>query len=417
MSVVDWVILALAALACVPVAVWVFEVVLALIGPPLPPIGVASPSPAASGRDRAANADAATPPRPRFAVVVPAHNEQLGIAATLGSLKPELRPGDRLVVVADNCNDRTADIAREHGVEVVERAHPTDRGKSFALGFGVEHIKATTAHPDDLPDALMIVDADCLIAPGSLAALADDAVRHRRPMQAIYTMTCPPNASAKAAISALSLIFKNLVRPLGLYRVGLPCGLYGTGMAIPWPLLEHIRFATGEIVEDMVMAVDLAMRGHPPRLCPRALVHAPIAEGAGMATQRTRWEHGHLNTLITLAPRLIAAGLGRGRPSLLALGIDLAVPPLSIVVFLALAALLVSGANLALGGSPTPALVALAGLLAMSLALLLGYLRFARHDLPLSAILAVPGYLLFKVPIYLRFLYRRETNWKRTERE
>src|SRR5262249_23597102 len=59
-------------------------------------------------------------PRPCCAVLIPAHNEEAGIGRTLDSVRPQLRPGDRLLVVADNCNDRTAEAARAHGAVAVE---------------------------------------------------------------------------------------------------------------------------------------------------------------------------------------------------------------------------------------------------------------------------------------------------------
>src|SRR3954468_13749647 len=81
-------------------------------------------------RRRAAAADG---PRPRCAVLVPAHDEEAGIARTLGDLLPQLGPGDRLVVVADNCADGTAAVARGAGAEVLERTDPDHRGKGYAL--------------------------------------------------------------------------------------------------------------------------------------------------------------------------------------------------------------------------------------------------------------------------------------------
>ena len=75
--------------------------------------------------------------RPRVAVLVPAHNESSVITATLNSLLPQLREGDRLLVVADNCTDDTAVLVRAAGAEVAERSNEQQRGKGYALDFGI----------------------------------------------------------------------------------------------------------------------------------------------------------------------------------------------------------------------------------------------------------------------------------------
>src|SRR5690242_16376925 len=82
------------------------------------------------------------PPGLRCTILVPAHDEETGIAATLASIRSQLAPQDRLVVVADNCTDRTAAVAREAGAEVVERTDPARRGKGFALDCGVRALEA-----------------------------------------------------------------------------------------------------------------------------------------------------------------------------------------------------------------------------------------------------------------------------------
>jgi len=130
--------------------------------------------------------------RGRVAVLVPAHDEAAGIAHTLGAVLPQLREHDRVVVVADNCSDDTADIARRAGaqVRVVERFHETDRGKGFALAFGVDALRA------DPPGLVVILDADCELAPGALDALCDGVVNYDRPVQALYLMNARPDATS-----------------------------------------------------------------------------------------------------------------------------------------------------------------------------------------------------------------------------
>ena len=93
--------------------------------------------------------------RRRIAVLVPAHNESMGLLATLEAVKKQLQSGDRLLVVADNCTDDTAVIAKAAGAEVAERHDLANIGKGYALEWGLRQLKA------DPPGIVAVIDADC----------------------------------------------------------------------------------------------------------------------------------------------------------------------------------------------------------------------------------------------------------------
>src|SRR5262245_4757922 len=114
---------ALAGLLGVPVAVLLVEVIAALKAPRLEPFEV-----------QELNSEK------RVAVIVPAHNESLGLVPTLQDIKSQLRAGDRLIVIADNCTDDTAAVAAEAGAEVVVRDDRERVGKGFAMGRGINHL-------------------------------------------------------------------------------------------------------------------------------------------------------------------------------------------------------------------------------------------------------------------------------------
>ena len=178
--------------------------------------------------------------RPTIAILVPAHNEAWGIEATLQTLLPQLATGDRLVVIADNCEDETAAISRQAGATVIERQNLELRGKGYALDFGLQFLAANP------PDVVAIVDADCLVSPGSIEKIAQLAIEQTRPVQATYLLTRPARPSPKDAVSVLAFTVKNLVRPFGLRQLGLPNLLTGTGMALPWSLIHTVSLASGQ---------------------------------------------------------------------------------------------------------------------------------------------------------------------------
>lgn len=218
-------------------------------------------------KDRSAPAAIA---RPKVGVLVPAHNEETVIRATLESIRAQLAASDRLLVIADNCSDATARIAAESRAEVLERNDPTRRGKGYALQSGAEHFQA------DPPAVVIVIDADCRLRPGCLDALAAQVAQTSRPAQACYLMTPPPVPRAIDVVSSLAVLVKNRVRPLAMAKMRLPCLITGSGSAFPWAAIQRRSFAGGNIVEDMQFAVDLALAGFSPAFCDRAVVLAGL---------------------------------------------------------------------------------------------------------------------------------------------
>lgn len=350
-------------------------------------------------------------PPPSMAILVPAHDEEGGIRRTVEALLREVGPRDRLIVIADNCSDRTAEVARDAGAEVIERKDPERRGKGFALSFGANKLA------EDPPDVVVIMDADCRVERGSLRQLAELSARTGKPSQGVYLMHAPVLGGA-SAVSAFAFMVRNLVRPTGLKRLGMPCQLTGTGMAFPWALYRDAPPTESFLVEDLLLGHELALRGHAPVLCDDLQVGSEFPSGkAASLRQRRRWEHGELAVVLGTAPRLLIRALAKGDPRLLALALDAAVPPLAFVVLLQLIALAVSFTLALLGGSLVPLVLTLVGTGLLFLGLVSAWLKHGRSVLPLGALAKIPGYVLWKLPLYASFVWRgAHREWERTER-
>jgi len=356
--------------------------------------------------------EAVKEPRPKVTILVPAHDEALGIGATLETLLPQLTEKDRIVVVADNCSDETAAISRRFGVTVIERQDTELLGKGYALDYGLRFIEK------EPPDVVVVVDADCIVHQGTIEQIACLAVAVARPVQVTYLMEQPTNPGPKDAVSALAFMVKNLVRPSGLARLNLPCLLTGTGMAFPWSVLQNVTLASSNIVEDMQLALDLALSGSAPIFCQSGRVIGRLpAQTQAAKSQRTRWEHGHLQTLLTQVPKLFQASIRQKRFDLLALALDLCIPPLSVLVMIWVA---VTGSAVfaaTLGASWVPTIILVLEGLLIFISIVGAWAKFGRADLPMLTLLAVPFYVLWKIPLYFSFLLRRQTKWVRTERD
>lgn len=348
-------------------------------------------------------------PRGRIGVVIPAHNEQESVAATVAAVRAELRDIDRIIVVADNCDDDTAALARPAGADAIERKDKSKCGKGYALQFGVDHLRQSP------PDTVVFIDADCRPAPGAIARIAERADYLQRPVQALYLMASPEGASLKSSVSAFAWLLMNRVRMSGLQQLAGVTRLTGSGMAFPWALISSINLASGEIVEDLGLTIKMIDAGAPPYLDLGAVVTSELARSdAGATTQRARWEHGSLRMAARMAPRLLLKGV-KGDGKSLAMAFDLAAPPLTILAA-AIAGVLALGAVAAMFGAAGAFKIALWTLSLFLGTVILGWAAYGREVLPPHALKGVGAYLLGKARVYGAEGRRSAKRWTRTDR-
>ncbi len=349
-------------------------------------------------------------PSARILLLVPAHNEEADIAATVASLA-SASPGAEILVVADNCSDGTARAAEAAGARVAVRTDPDRRGKGYALAFGREQLAG------DPPDAVIVVDADCQLAPGSADRLASRAVATGRPVQAANLLTAVRTASPLVAVSNFAMLIKNLVRARGLMRLGGGALLFGTGMAFAWPVFAKLPLATGDAVEDLNLGLWLARKGIAIDLDDASLVTSAAAAVESSRAQRSRWEHGFLRTAAKQGVPMLLRGIAAASRLRAAVGAHLLVPPLALLMLLSVLGLAVLAAMAAATGLWGPVLLASAALAGCGALLLISWWRFGRNVLPFSALLRVPFYIAWKIPIYIGFFTSNQKDWNRTTRD
>ena len=351
-------------------------------------------------------------PRPEnIAVVIPAHNEGEGLAHTLKDVKEQLATSDRLLVVADNCSDNTADIAKRWGAECLVRQNEDQRGKGYALQFALDHLKGSS------PSCVYFLDADCRLTPNSIETAVCAAMSLQRPVQSLYLMQSAPNAPAKQRVSEFAWMIINRVRMSGLYRLFDVTRLTGAGMAMPWPLAETLNVASGEIVEDLSVTIAVTNLGAPPAYVGDALVTSefPTSEAAA-AKQRARWEHGSMRLANRQFLTMVSSAISKRDPRILALAFDLSIPPLTLLAMLMVVFLIASSAVWLFSGLSGPLWLTLASLALFSFSVFVSWVRFGRGILRPGAMLDVARYIISKRKVYDSDARRSTETWTRTER-
>jgi cellulose synthase/poly-beta-1,6-N-acetylglucosamine synthase-like glycosyltransferase len=350
--------------------------------------------------------------RGTVAVLIPAHDEAKGILATLNDIKPQLRPTDRLLVVADNCTDDTAAVAASAGAEVTVRSDLTKIGKGYALDWGLTHLAATP------PDIVIMIDADCSVTSGTIDRLGSACEQAQRPVQSLYLMIAPAGPKINHQVAEFAWRVKNWVRPLGLKALGLPCQLMGSGMAFPWKIIRSVELSSGLIVEDLKLGLDLAGAGYAPLFCPSAVVISDFPSSAeGAMGQRKRWEHGQGGLIrATAIPHLVQA-IRRRNLNLATLVLDLLVPPLSLLLIIISMVAMGTGLTMLAGLTATAFAISLGCLVAVIFAVIVAWFLRGRDVLPPNSLALVPSYLVTKVSLYIAAaLGERISLWVRADR-
>lgn len=350
---------------------------------------------------------------PRTSVLIPAHNESDIIHGIIHDVVGQLNEGDKVYVIADNCTDDTAAVAKRHGAEVIERTNLEQRGKSYALRYALEQLEAAP------PEVVIVVDADCRISSQAISLLSSKAAQLDRPVQGSYIFGSQKDSASSNLASSFTLWFKNHIRPLGSLRAGMPCQLTGSGMAFPWHVIRKVNVANESLAEDTTLGLELAYLGHAPTFCPEAKIDGNVPKAWGtLVQQRRRWEQGYLESILSNAPKMALRSIVKFRPSLLWAALDLCIPPLALLGMAWAALFALSLLNWALfAGSLIPVLMLSVGAVLVGASLVLGWLFHCRTKVPFQAIVAIPWFLVRKVRIYLSLIFKREKVWLKTERD
>ena len=353
-------------------------------------------------------------PATRFAILIPAHEEELVIGSLLKSINALEYPPNLYTVhvVADHCSDNTAVIARVLGATVYERNDPEPRGKSWSLNRLVRTL--LKCEGDESVDAFVVVDADSMMSPNFLLVM-DARLRSGSTVIQGLVQIDDPGANSTGQLRVLAYEFISRVRPLGRSNLGLSAGLRGNGMCIARDVAARFAWNTDSLTEDYELHGRLLAAGIRTTFAPETSVRTQLpTSSAGAQTQSQRWERGRLETMRSTVPALLAQGFRTGSWASIDGALELLIPPFSILVAVMTALFVLS----LLSGSALLIVVTSIGLLAQCLYTLLGLVPAAkRYPHIYSALFLAPVFVMRRLWLYLAVLTRRtRVQWTRTVR-
>lgn len=259
--------------------------------------------------------------QPPLVIIVPAHNEEACLANTLVSLKACKEA--TVVVVADNCTDRTASIATSLGVRVLERHDGARLGKPYALAYALAILM------NEGFSYFAFVDADTIVDAHFSSVIMEEFSKGADAIQVRYAHQ-KGDLTFWQRLLDISFTGSNTVRPLGRQYAGLSCGIFGNGFAVSRATLMAVPFQVDSIVEDLAYHLRLVRKGIKVHFTTQTTVWAVLpADAKGVQTQRSRWEGGRLATLKEEGGPLLKQ-ICQGHFQLIEPFLDLLFPPLAI---------------------------------------------------------------------------------------
>ena len=362
-------------------------------------------------------------PQSHFIILIPAHNEELLLGDVLHRLRDQSYPATHyeVVVIADNCADMTAEVARKGGATALVRHDLANRGKGQALNWAMQGPLKDWPQPWD---ALVIMDADSVLNADFLWFMDERLRQGHQALQGYYGVQNPGD-SWRTALMTVALAAFHFLRPLGRDKLGLPCGLKGNGMCFSRQIVERFGYPASSVVEDIELALMYLRNGIGVKFAAGAQVFGQMAATTQQAdSQRKRWEGGRLPLLKNWALPLWREGLRERNLAKLDGAVDLFVPPLAMLVMLIVVGGLATGLLLWLHTSST-------GQLALALwgGAGLGVVTYVFAGLILIhaprqdwlRLVFVPVFIFWKFIIYFRMTLQPKrkapAEWVRTDRK
>lgn len=242
-----------------------------------------------------------------FALIVAAHNEERVIGQLVQSLNKLDYPKQlyKVFVVADNCDDETAEEARRVGACVLERFDLEHRGKGYAMEFAFENVFSM----DEQFEYICIFDADNLVDSSFLFHMNNKINEGWQAVQG-YIDSKNPSASWLSFSYSLWYWINNRVAQLSRGNLGLGCRLGGTGFAVATDLIKKFGWGATCLAEDTEFTLKLALSDLRVGWAHEAVIYdEKPTKFKTSVQQRRRWMQGLSDVAVNYVKPLIKKGV------------------------------------------------------------------------------------------------------------
>lgn len=241
----------------------------------------------------------------RFMAIIPAHNEAAVVTNLIESLKNQDYPKELydIYVIADNCTDNTAEVARKAGAIVYERFDESKKTKGFALQWFL----AQKIEEDAPYDAFCIFDADNIADKNFLKAMNKKLCQGENVVQGYRDIKNPTDNWITAGY-AIFYWTMNRFYHLARYNLGLSPLLNGTGFMVRFDIIKPTGWDTKTLTEDIEFSLKNIIEGRKLGWATDAIVYDEQPTSFKQSwSQRSRWTVGHIQCMQEYTGLLAAA--------------------------------------------------------------------------------------------------------------
>lgn len=249
-------------------------------------------------------------PEKKFAIFIPAHNEEIVISSIVENLKHINYPKELydVFVVADNCTDSTADVAANAGAKVLVRFNNKDKGKGYALKWAFETV-LFSSNKYSKYDAAVIFDADNLVSKDFLLEMNNKLCSGYKVVQG-YIDSKNPNDSWITMGYSISFWSVNRLFQSARSFLGLSNEIGGTGFCMDVQVLKELGWEATSLAEDLEFTAKLVLNGIKVGWAPNAIIYdeKPLTLMQSWK-QRRRWMQGFADVCSRYFFKLLGKGI------------------------------------------------------------------------------------------------------------
>lgn len=350
----------------------------------------------------------------KFAIIIPAHNEELIIQRLIDSVNKLEYPKDRfqLIIIADNCNDTTEEIAKQNDIKCLVRNDRKNTGKPKALSWAFKQINIEEF------DAFAIIDADTEMDCKFLIEMNERIDSGEAVIQGYFGIMNPDDTWL-TRLMVIPGVLKYKIRYFCKDKLGISCPLMGNGMCFAKRIIERYGWNTYSLTENWEYYLQLLEDGYNVTFNEKAKIYSHAVKKLDHGiTQRKRWQKGKILLVKQHFKKLIIRGIiGKDLNSIDSL-FELSSPSFSMLLNWTIIYLIAGILVYFIMSQPFHMILSCLLLTLQLLYFMAGMILAKVSWKTWMSVLFVPAFLVWKIGVTILTLKTiRGTKWEKTERK